>query len=331
MKGAIGSYIKAASAGVPAARYHLQGVFGEAFQTPSGWVRMLNQMPGGSVQLLLARRGAWWTHECFQALYVACWIYHPVEKGSYMLQLGPHEYANVDAAYRQLLASGALRERISSHLSKRGASAHEGWNFLKGYEELLLQIEGGNAAPYLFLKAEGHALGGFGLSTILHGASWVKKIATGSGATASPQLKALAKSSINVEARAAENFSKQYEKVLKQLKLSGTLVTVDQMVEALYQAAGFKAALPQAIKQNTHALGRAMQGPGGYIALFKRQKDTLKANGVKFDDKIERELRALADRMVETAAAHPQQHFNEVRVTADELDRALDVFRGYIL
>jgi hypothetical protein len=333
MKGAIGSYIKAASEGVPAARKHLNGVFSEQFAAPNGWNRMLNHMPGGSVTILLNRSGAWWTRECFQALYVACWIHHPVEKGAYMLQLPAVGYANVKSAYERLLGSGALQSRISSHLSKRGASAHEGWDFLKGYGELLVQLEGERGgSPYLYLKCEGHALeSGLSLSTVLHGASWVKKILTGSGATASKALNSLAKSSTNVEARAAENFSKQYEKVLDRLGFSGTMTTVEQVIEELAKRAGISAGgLPPQIKSNTHLLGRAMQGEQGYIAMFRRQREVLKKNKVKWDDKLEAELRELADRMVATAVAHPQQHYNELRVTAAELDDSLDNFRALI-
>jgi hypothetical protein len=333
MKGAIGSYVKAASEGVPAARQHLKGVFAEDFQTPGGWTNMLNNMPGGSVTILLGRSGAWWTRECFQALYVACWIHHPVEKGAYMLQLPAAGYANVKDAYNRLLASGALQSRISSHLSKKGASAHEGWDFLKGYGELLVQVEGERAgSPYLYLKCEGHALeSGLSLSTILHGASWVKKTLTGSGATASKALNSLAKSSTNVEARAAENFSKQYEKVLDRLGFSGTMTTVEQVIEELARRAGISAGgLPPQIKNNTHLLGRAMQGQQGYIAMFRRQREVLKKNKVKWDDKLEAELTELANRMAATAVAHPQQHYNEVRVTAAELDDSLDIFRQFV-
>lgn len=333
MHGAIGSYVKAASSGVPAARQHLRGVFAEDFQNPTGWIAMLNNMPGGDVETLLNRSGAWWTRACFQALYVACWIHHPVEKGAYMLALSPAHYGNVKDAYTRLLNSGHLQSRISSHLSKRGASAHDGWNFLKGYGELLLQIEGEREnAPYLYLKCEGHALeSGLSLSTILHGASWVKKTLTGSGATASVELKNLAKASTNVEGRAAENFSKQYEKVLKQLGMSGTMVTVEQVIEELYRRAGFNGGLPPQVKKNTHALGRAMQGPGGYIALFKRQKEVLKKNKVTFDESIEKELTELAARMVATAVAHPQQYFNEIRVMPTELTASLRAFRRFVM
>jgi len=332
MNGAIGSYIRAASEGVPAAKAHLKGVFTEDFQTPSGWIDALDAIPGWNVEILLNRSSGWWHREAFHALYIACWIFHPVEKGSFMRQLDARQYANVKEAYAKLLESGELQARISSHLSKRGASAHEGWHFLRGYEELLVQIEGDRGgAPYLFLKCEGHALEkGLSLGKILHGVSFLVKEATGRGMTASPELNNLAKNSLNVEARAAENFSKAYEKLLGQLGLEGKLVTVEQAIETLYRKAGFNNPLPAQIKGNTHLLGRAMQGPGGYIALFKRQKDVLKKNGVKFNDKVEADLREMADRMVATAVAHPQQHFNEVRVTPLELNQALQVFRGFI-
>jgi hypothetical protein len=73
-----------------------------------------------------------------------------------------------------------------------------------------------------------------------------------------------------------------------------------------------------------------MQGEQGYIAMFRRQREVLKKNKVKWDDKLEAELRELADRMVATAVAHPQQHYNELRVTAAELDDSLDNFRALI-
>jgi hypothetical protein len=100
-----------------------------------------------------------------------------------------------------MIASGDLQSRPSSHLSGKGASAHEGWHFLRGYEELLLQIEGENTgSPYLMLKCEVHPLEpGFSLSTILHGLSWAVKEITVAGMTASPELNQLSANSSNVE------------------------------------------------------------------------------------------------------------------------------------
>ncbi len=332
MNGAVGSYIRAASLGSPVVQAHLSEVFGDNFQSPAGWSKMLDHMPGGRVENLMNRKGAWWTRECFQALYVACWIHHPVEKGSYLIQLGPIHQANVRAAYDRLLQSGALQSRISSHLSKQGASAHEGWDFLKGYGELLLQIEGeATFAPYLFLKCEGHALEkGLSLSTVKHLASWVKKGITGSGQTASQALQEWATFSSVVEGRAAENFSKSYEKLLKQLGLSSRRTTVEEAMEALVRKAGFSNGLPNNLKGNTSNLGRAMLGPLGYIEVFKRQRAVLKKTGVDFDEKAEKELTGLAERMSASPTPHAAQHYNEIRVTPAELDLSLATFRGFI-
>lgn len=332
MNGGVGGYILAASLGVGTAQRHMVQVFGEDFQAPAGWSKMLDHMPGRSVVNMLNRKGAWWTRECFQALYVACWIHHPVEKGSYMIQLDPNQHANVRDAYNRLLQSGALQARISSHLSGAGASAHEGWDFLKGYGELLVQIEGETThAPALFLKCEGHALGkGLSLSTVKHGASWVKKKFTGSGATASKALQDWASYSSVVEGRAAENFSKDYEKLLKQLGLTSTRTTVAQVVDALHRRAGFNNGLPDQLKRDTNLLGQAMLGFNGYIALFRRQQAVLKRNGVDFNSKAEEELTGLAERMTATSTTHEEQHYNEIRVTAADLDLSLSNFRQFV-
>jgi hypothetical protein len=330
MMGAIGSYVSAAAAGVPAARTRVRSVFTEDFQTPAGWRRILDHIPGWDVNILLGRSAGFWHRENFQALYVACWIFHPVEKGSYMLKLETAaHYANVRGAYDRLLQAKELQSRISSHLGGRGASAHEGWNFLKGYEELLLQIEGEKGgSPYLFLKCEGHALDGV-ISSTKHLLSWAVKKATGSGQTASAGLHNLAKDSSNLELRAAENFSPAIEKLQGQLKLSGTLVTVADMVEKLWFACGFRQGLPDALRNDTHTLGRNMQGRTGYIAVFVKERERLKKQKIDFSPAVADEFTKLAERMVASAVTHPQQHYHEVRVTALELNQALQVFNGY--
>jgi hypothetical protein len=332
MNGEIGSYLMAAVHGSAVARQHIREIFGKDFQNWAGWTNLLDQMPGGNVNLLLNRQGAWWNRECFQALYVACWIHHPVAKGSFMIKLDPPHDANVRAAYGKLLSTGEIQSRISSHLSKKGASAHEGWDFLRGYGELLIQIEGeAQHAPYLFLKCEGHALeSGLSLSTIMHGLSWVQKTFTGAGAVASPELEEWAKASRHVEGRAAENFGKSYEKHLKQLGLPSRRTTVEQVIEALYHRAGFSNALPAQIRGNTRALGRAMLGPQGFIALFKKQRSVLKKNKVDFDDKFAAELTAIAERMLASSADHAEQNYQEIRVTPQDLQTSLDRFRSYI-
>lgn len=330
MNGAVGSYIRAASLGVGTAQKHVAEVFGDSFQTPAGWNQMLDHMPDRKVWKALNRRGNYWTRECFQALYVACWIHHPVEKGTYMILLDATQRDNVKDAYTRLISSGDLTKRPSSHLSKKGASAHEGWDFLRGYEELLVQLEGDpKFAPYLMLKCEGHPMEG-AMSTIMHLASWAVKNVTGAGMTASQALNEWASYSSVVEGRAAENFGGEYKKLLKQLGLSGKTTTVEQVVEALHCKAGFTHGLPAQVKNNTQQLGRAMLGPAGYIEVFKRQKAVLKKSGVDFDEKAERELTALAERMTATATAHQAQHYKEIRVTPADLDLSLANFRQFV-
>ena len=330
MNGAVGAYIHAASLGMGRAQQHVGEVFGDSFQTKAGWNQMLDNMPGRSAVSMLARTGGFWTRECFQALYVACWIHHPVEKGSYMIQLSPAQHQNVQRAYTALLANGGMQARISSHLSKQGASAHEGWDFLRGYGELLVQLEG-TYGTYLFLKCEGHALeGGLSMSTIKHGASWIQKSITGAGATASEALKQWAAFSDTVEGRAAENFSKDYEKLLKQLGLKSRRTTVTEVIEELYRKAGFNHGIPNHLRQDTHAMGRAMLGNSGFIAVFNRQRATLKKNGVDFNEKAEHELTGLAERMLATSTTHSEQHYNEVRLTPAEVDLSLANFRQYV-
>jgi len=331
MLGTIGQVLKLASNGSQYAQRIVQAVFGPDFQTSQGWADFLDHnIPGRSVEILLKRTPGFWHRENFQALYVACWILHPVEKGSYMIQLGAEEYANVKDAYLRLVQSRELQSRISSHLSKTGASAHEGWDFLQGYHELLVQIEGEKGGmPYLFLKCEGHALSGV-ISTLKHGMSWLVKSMTGAGQTASPALNNLASNSPNVELRAAENFSKSFKKVQKKLGLSGKEVTIGEVINGLWKKCGFPNPLPANVTGDTHSLGNAMLGPNGIIAVLKKEKAALKKAGINFTPELEQELTELGTRLLSTSVAHPQQHYHEVRVTAEEIDHALEVFFGYI-
>ncbi len=330
MLGTIGQVLRFSDFGSRTAQQLVHSVFGPPFQTRQGWIDVLDRnFPGWDVDILLKRAPGFWHRENFQALYVACWIFNPVEKGSYMLQLGPAPYRNVKDAYTALLQSGDLQSRISSHLGKRGASAHDGWEFLEGYHELLVQIEGEPAAPYLFLKCEGHAMDG-AISTLKHLLSWGVKIATGAGATASPALNNLAKNSTTVELRAAENFSKAYKKVQKKLDLSGKEVTVGEVVNGLWRKCGFPNPLPAAVTSDTHSLGNAMLGQTGIIAVFRRQAGALKKAGIDFTPTLETELTELAQRMMDTAVTHPQQHYHEVRVTPAELTQALAAFKTFM-
>jgi hypothetical protein len=330
MLGTIGQVIKFASMGAPTAEQMVRSVFGPGFQTPQGWAEFLDRnIPARQVEMLFKRTPGFWNRESFQALYVACWIFHPVEKGSYMVQLGPHA-RNVRDAYNRLLDSRELQARISSHLSKAGASAHEGWDFLQGYRELLVQIEGeASGTPYLFLKCEGHPLDG-AMSTLKHGMSWLVKSMTGAGQTASPALNNLAMNSTSVELRAAENFSKSFKKVQKKLGLSGKEVTMGEVVDGLWKKCGFPNSLPAHVTADTHSLGKAMLGPTGIIAVCQKQKPALKKAGIDFSADLAKELTELAERMTATSVAHPQQHYHEVRCTPADLTQALASFSTFI-
>ena len=329
MLGVIGSLIAASDAGVPTARKRVKGVFDARFQTSNGWTNTFeNYIPGWDVNVLLNRAPGFWNRENFQALYIACWVFHPLEKGTFMLSLTQAQGATVREAYDRLLASNQLQSRMSSHLGGQGASAHEGWHFLKGYGELLLQIEEEqHGTPYLMLKCEGHPLEG-GFSVLKHGLSYLAKRLTGAGKTASAELHNLARDSLNVELRAAENFSPRIEKFQKQLGLSGKMITVDEMVDACCRKIGLS--LPNNLRHDTHLLGRAMLGSMGYIAVFQRKAGDLKKQKVDFSVKTAAELRSLAERMVASPTTHQRQYFHEIRVTPNELNQALAVFRQYV-
>lgn len=77
-----------------------------------------------------------WTASDFHALYIACWIFYPVEKGTFMIPLTAQQRKNVKSGYQN------LDPRWTSPLHKHGRSAAKGWKFLKGYGELLVQMEG---------------------------------------------------------------------------------------------------------------------------------------------------------------------------------------------
>ncbi|SHE67128.1 hypothetical protein SAMN04487965_0399 [Microbulbifer donghaiensis] len=151
-----------------------------------------------------------WSVADFQALYVACWIYKPMEKGTYFLRMTSSEAASVRTGFEK------LPTRKSSHLSKSGRSAHSGWKFLVGYEELLVQWQETNDRTYLMLKAEGHTTG-IG-SLYPHLKSWNHKRKTGAGLQANADLNRLATSiHTPIIARGAENFSNAYKAFLKDL------------------------------------------------------------------------------------------------------------------
>jgi hypothetical protein len=199
-------------------------LFATPFDHYTKWVAYLKDYFGPGDDLSISRvldMQERWHSDRFQALYIACWIYHPLEKGSYMIQLNDQQRANAEHS------AGKLTWRKSSHLSATSHSARGGkdFKFIKGYGELLVLVEGN----FLFLKMEGHAA-----SSPSHLKSWVTKIRTGAGETSNQHLNDLTNDSKwGITQRGAENYSKPYKALLKELGFSGKMVTFEMVIRAL--------------------------------------------------------------------------------------------------
>ena len=315
-----------------------QALFVPPFTTLGGWIDFWHRRRL-SVSILLRKPGELWSVGDFHALFIACWLYHPVEKGSFMIPLpSPLHRTLVQAAM------GKLEARWSSHLSKQGArSAGQGFAFLKGYHELLVQYEETQARnPSLFLKAEGHSA-----ASLAHVVSWVKKSFTGAGATVNPDMNTAGRLHHGgIQARAAENYDKAYEKLLDYHGFEGTQVQVAEllpMVATKLREKGFQyrfALEGEEPYQSVRALSR-LRG----VTIRKQLLLDLLTQCIiptvervpekksEYVDKVRKALPALRDVVEglerdladpETAAA--PRVFAEVRVTFDQLDRTIAAF-----
>ena len=244
-----------------------------------------------------------------------------------MLNLG--ELNGVQLGVIEHAISKKLSWRPSSHLSKNGHSASKGWAFLMGYHELLIQFERTAGVPYLMLKAEGHTTGLTGV--VAHCRSWRHKKKTGEGLTASPALKAFAASHPDiVDRRAAENYDKPYKEMLKSLQLRGKQVTVREMMPRLFQNAGYRPICdnPATFFQSAsnEQLGRALQD-------FCNTNPQLSGDGEDVglleDQAIIRNLYDLANSLISDGASTCGRVYNELRVSAAEIDSSLDYFNGH--
>jgi hypothetical protein len=85
-------------------------LFYEDFRSAHQWEEFIKRrFPEGASSILTKDHG--WSVRDFQALYIACWIYKPVVKGSYMLLLFDEHQPGVQKAYQKKLSS-----RWTSHL-----------------------------------------------------------------------------------------------------------------------------------------------------------------------------------------------------------------------
>lgn len=307
-------------------RMLVEDVFSEDFQTLDQWSEFLRMHLAQTVSDKLAMPAVTWNVRSFQALFIACWIHHPVEKGSYMIDLSglsPHQLAEVKSAYK----SECQKRAGSSHLSESGRSAHEGWNFLNGYRELLVQFELTGGMPFLFLKAEGHPMKGLA-STAKHLASWVEKNATGAGKQASEDLNYLARTNKHVELRAAENYDKGYEKLLKDvLGLKGKTVTVREMIPVLFETAHHDDAVADHAEfANNAQLGQALQG----FCVAARTGGGLGPNGMltegKLSERMLSDLQNLSQSLISDGEIYRGRVYREVRASPAEFDASLNYF-----
>jgi hypothetical protein len=239
---------------------------------------------------------------------------------------------NVEQGYRSLDA------RWSSHLSKQARSAGDGFEFLKGYKELLVQIEG----DFLFLKAEGHRASGDGaISSVKHGWGWVRKSLTGSGNMASRELNDLVETRphLGIQKRNAENYGKKYGALLKkQLKLRGPMITVRlaldeiirQCLTGVDEAAGFVSLLAEngfdKNLVNTRGLTHSDMGRLLRHVVIPFSSQSPRARLRKLVEDAEDELDGLIQCLLndlELLDTRTPRYFQEVRTTPATVDNAL--------
>jgi hypothetical protein len=295
----------------------VQEVFGDDFQTRDHWLEFItNNLVGGMPTSHFRAPANAWRVGSFQALYVACWIHHPVEKGTYMISLaGLRDPTIVKTAMKDQLSS-----RKSSHLSGKGYSAKKRWHFLKGYEELLVQYEGDSTGtPFLMLKSEGH---GTGIGSVVpHLQSWRHKVKHGVGLQASAALNNLAKTNALIALRNAENYDKDYESLLKLLGFKDLKnTTVRQMFIALCRTSGFHNGIPSTA--SNRAVGEAL---ADFCHANSANNSRFNLGG-KLTLGMIASLRGLSATLLRDTHHTGERVFQEVRVTPMELDGSLRNF-----
>jgi hypothetical protein len=304
-------------------------ILSEQFQDKASFNAFLDRNLGGSVSDKLNAPASEWTTETFQALYVANWANHPVEKGSYMIDLSgvsAEQLEQIKTAHKQNCTG-----RPSSHLSGEGRSASKGFDFMQGYKELLVQMETIDGKPYMFLKAEGHTTGLDGI--VGHTQSYLHKVKTGEGLMANQYLNALANASGLVEARAAENYGKNYGKLLKGLELDSKskMVTTREMAQTLFEKSGFdpsgRSDTAGFMKGSTNEqLGQALMAYCNDASSGKIET-RLKGDKVATDGMM-KELREVAQSLIDDGATQHARVHREIISSPAELDKTVGSFKS---
>lgn len=290
-------------------------IFEPQFQTYAGFCHYLTGFfgSGGGVNvhsLLKNTPNKQFTARYFQALYVACWLYKPMEKGTYFLRMTHGEAENVNKAF------SALPGRKSSHLDGKGRSAHKGFAFLKGYEELLVQWVTTNERTYLMLKCEGHTTGLGGV--VPHMQSYIHKRKHGVGLMSNQALNALAtQGNTPIIERGAENFSKDYEAFLTQLgktrgvkKLDKATTSVRDMLVALTAETKWKTATNLQVQTELNTL---VNGPntihGMNLTAGTKQQFSKFAQLIGWENRPTK----VYDRYFEEVHVNPEQLSNAIK------------------
>ena len=305
-------------------------VFSERFQDIGAWRAFLSAQLNSTVAAKLKAPLATWKVESFQALFIAAWIHHPTEKGSYMIDLASltvAQRADIDKAFQTHCTS-----RKSSHLGGSGRSASKGWNFLAGYKELLVQNDTIKGRPFLFLKTEGHTTGLSGV--VPHIQSYLHKRKTGEGLQSSPFLAAMAVAVPGlIEPRAAENYSKGYEKLVKKLGIKGRMATARDMAEALFTQTGFRPngnadVATFVMVADNHQLGTA-------LTAYCDAASQVGAGGLRYrgpgnfvTGEMIQDLRQLARSLIDDGAIHRDRVHREIIASPDEIDASLAYFNA---
>jgi hypothetical protein len=304
-------------------------VFSARFQDIGDWRTFLRTHLNSDVSSRLKAPTSTWRVESFHALFIACWIHHPTEKGSYMIDLASlsnGQRAEVNTAFESICTS-----RKSSHLGGSGRSASKGWDFLRGYKELLVQNDSIKGRPYLFLKTEGHTTGISGV--VPHLKSYLHKRKTGEGLQSSPFLAQMAVNAPGlIEPRAAENYSKGYEALLKKLKLKGRTLTTRDMAEALFKATGYRPngnadVSTFVMVSSNQQLGNAISAYCDAATLVGARGVEYRANGMINGDMI-RDLREVARSLVDDGATHRDRVHREIIATPAEIDASVATFNA---